>query len=239
MASTEEEARERAAKSHWVALESNPVSLSKFAHSIGASEEFAFSDAWGLDEEMLSFQPQPVLAVIFLFPTSKCCRDDSAKVVKTEDVWFMKQLVGNACGTVAVVHALANNRDTITLKEDSVLNKFLIETKDKSPLDRGIGFGEAKGIEAVAEQVATDATENQTAAPAADDSIDCHFIAFTRVGENLYELDGRYEGPIDHGKTTAETFLKDAVAVIQKNFIAKNPEENFFSVLTLGPPRED
>jgi Ubiquitin carboxyl-terminal hydrolase, family 1 len=77
---------------------------------------FPRKDAWGLDETMLSFQPQPVLAVIFLFPTSKCCRDKSANVVKSDDVWFMKQLVGNACGTVAVVHALANNRDAITLK---------------------------------------------------------------------------------------------------------------------------
>jgi ubiquitin carboxyl-terminal hydrolase L3 len=93
------------------------------------------------------------------------------------------------------------------------LAKFLEEHKDKSALDRGIGFGEAKGIEEVAEQVATDVTENQTAAPAADDSIGCHFIAFSRVGENLYELDGRYEGPIDHGKTTPATFLNVSVAV--------------------------
>ena len=28
-----------------------------------------------------------------------------------ENVYFMKQFVGNACGTVALIHAVANNRD--------------------------------------------------------------------------------------------------------------------------------
>lgn len=30
-----------------------------------------------------------------------------------DDVYYMKQTVGNACGTVAVIHALANNKNSI------------------------------------------------------------------------------------------------------------------------------
>lgn len=29
----------------------------------------------------------------------------------SDKVYFMKQFVGNACGTVALIHAIANNRD--------------------------------------------------------------------------------------------------------------------------------
>lgn len=29
----------------------------------------------------------------------------------SDKVYFMKQFVGNACGTVALIHAIANNRN--------------------------------------------------------------------------------------------------------------------------------
>ena len=33
-----------------------------------------------------------------------------------ENVYYMKQTVGNACGTVAVIHSLANNKDAIAFE---------------------------------------------------------------------------------------------------------------------------
>lgn len=29
----------------------------------------------------------------------------------SENVYYMKQFVGNACGTIALIHAIANNRN--------------------------------------------------------------------------------------------------------------------------------
>lgn len=42
-----------------------------------------------------------------------------------------------------------------------------------------------------------------------DVKIDKHFIAFIPFQGSIYELDGRKKFPINHGKTTKETFLKD------------------------------
>lgn len=33
--------------------------------------------------------------------------------VKSEDVYFIKQTIGNACGTIGLIHALCNNEDRL------------------------------------------------------------------------------------------------------------------------------
>lgn len=40
-----------------------------------------------------------------------------------EGVFFMKQKISNACGTFALIHSLANNRDKINLGK--FFNKFI------------------------------------------------------------------------------------------------------------------
>lgn len=77
------------------------------------------------------------------------------------------------------------------------------------------------------------AAEGQTAAPSADDDVDLHFVALTAVDGQLYELDGRKREPIHHGDTSGETFLQDAVKVVQA-FIETSGSTQF-SLLALAP----
>ena len=51
--------------------------------------------------------------------------------------YFMKQTISNACGTVALIHAIANNMDHLDILPDSILAKFLESTCQLSPEDRG------------------------------------------------------------------------------------------------------
>ena len=40
--------------------------------------------------------------------------------------YFMKQTIGNACGTIGVLHALANNLSTVSVGEPAVLHRYTL-----------------------------------------------------------------------------------------------------------------
>lgn len=86
-------------------------------HGFGVDSSWQFHDCFGLDDDCLSFVPQPCLAVILLFPSSEDKREESKSenTDQYKDVFFMRQLVNNACGTIAVVHAVANNVEKLNL----------------------------------------------------------------------------------------------------------------------------
>ncbi|MCE3051477.1 Ubiquitin carboxyl-terminal hydrolase 3, partial [Datura stramonium] len=64
-------------------------------------------------------------------------------------------------------------------------------------------------------------------------NVDTHFICFTCVDGQLYELDGRKSGPISHGASTPSSLLQDAAKVIQK-MMQKNPDSMNFNVIAIS-----
>lgn len=71
-------------------------------------------------------------------------------------------ILGNACGTIAVVHALANNEEKLNLSSDSALAKFLQKTKNMTPEQRS---DELVVSESIAEAHKSSAEEGQTKTP--------------------------------------------------------------------------
>jgi hypothetical protein len=66
--------------------------------------------------------PQPVLAVLLLFPCSKNYEhfkaEEEARLTKLEQnispkVYFIKQTIQNACGMIALLHSIANNEKIV------------------------------------------------------------------------------------------------------------------------------
>ncbi|KAK2718358.1 ubiquitin carboxyl-terminal hydrolase isozyme L3-like [Artemia franciscana] len=213
----------------WIPLESNPDSMNLFLQQTGVPQEWKIVDVFSLDKDMLSFVPKPVLALILLFPVGSEKAEGGDPSIK--NVYFMKQVVNNACGTIALLHAIGNS--PIQLNE-GLLKLFFESNKDKDPMERGVSLlsegGElAKTIAQIHEACAIG---GQTQAPDPNTHTPLHFVAIVKKDGAIYELDGRKDGPIKHGETTDETFLEDAADVCKK-FISKLPNSLDFNVVAL------
>lgn len=221
-----------------IPLESNPEVMNKFLQKLGVPSNWSIVDVMGLDPDMLSWVPRPVLAVLLLFPCSDAYEQHKQKE-ETEilskgqevsnNIFYMKQNLSNACGTIALVHIVANNVDKIQLLDGHMKN-FLAAAKDIDPVARGALLEKTESIINAHKELAQ---EGQTNMPSAEDPVNHHFIAFVHKDGTLYELDGRKAFPINHGPTTPDSLLEDAAKVC-KEFMARDPNEVRFTVQALA-----
>ncbi|KAL1371129.1 hypothetical protein HN51_001373 [Arachis hypogaea] len=229
---------ERPSAKRWLPLEANPDVINQFLWGLGLPPDEAEScDVYGLDDDLLQMVPSPVLAVLFLYPlTSKSeeerLQQENEKRENSNKVYFMKQTVGNACGTIGLLHALGNITSEIKLVEESFFDKFFKTTASMDPMQRGVFLENDREME-VAHSVAASAGDTE-----ASDNVDTHFICFVCVDGELCELDGRKSGPISHGPSSPSTLLKDAAKVIQ-SMIQKNPESLNFNVIAISKKSAD
>lgn len=218
----------------WLPIESNPSVMNQFLHNMGMPKAWAMTDVFGLDDELLAMIPQPVSALLLLFPINNKYEDyvksiDFSGQSISENVYYMKQTISNACGTVAMIHSVANNLDVIDLG-NGILKDFLEATKDSSPEEKAKQLEDNNQVCEVHDNIAR---EGQTAAPSLEESVDYHFVAFVEKDGTLYDLDGRKPGPLNCGKTTKETFLKDA-AKLCRSYMERDPENINFTVIALA-----
>ncbi|KAL9260191.1 Ubiquitin carboxyl-terminal hydrolase 3-like protein [Drosera capensis] len=190
---------ESASAKWWLPLEANPDVMNQFLWGLGLPEEEAECyDVYGLDEDLLEMVPKPVLAVLFLFPITaeieaERMKEDSIKKDCSNKVYFMKQTVGNACGTIGLLHAIGNITSEIRLSEGSFLERFFKSTAKMDALERAAFLENDREME-VAHSIAATAGDTEVS-----ENVDTHFICFACVDGALYELDGRKSGPVCHG----------------------------------------
>lgn len=217
----------------WLPLEANPDVMNQFLWGLGLPEhEVECCDVYGLDGELLEMVPKPVLAVLFLYPITSQSEEermmqDNEKREPKGRVYFLKQTVGNACGTIGLLHAVGNITSEIKLVEESYLDRFFKSTATMDPLERATFLEKDREME-VAHSVAATGGETE-----ASDNVDTHFICFSCVDGELYELDGRKSGPISHGPSSPNSLLQDAAKVIQ-GMIQKNPDSLNFNVIAVS-----
>jgi len=245
----EKKDEEKEVQGNWFPLESNPELVNKFAARMGMPKGFSWSDVWGFDDELLAFVPQPVIACVLLFPSCKEIKDYKLKQAKEiednkqhlDNLFYITQhdQIGNACGTIALCHALANasslmnKSGAIKLFEKAPLHEFMVNNMKETPANRGWNLLRDKNIQEQSDAAASDESA-QTARPNREDSVAAHFIAFVPVNDSLYELDGRKKFPINHGKTTAKTFLSDTTVVVKEKFMKLVPNNPNFNLMALS-----
>lgn len=173
-----------------------------------------------------------IFYVILQYETHRAKEDESLRQNPPKypsDLFYMKQTVHNACGTVALVHSVLNNLDAIKLN-DGVLKSYYEKAKDLTPEERGKLLEADEAFTTSHQELAQ---EGQTAADP-NEEVNHHFISLVNKNGILYELDGRKSFPIEHGSTTADSLLKDAANVC-KEFMARDPTEIRFTILALVP----
>ena len=225
----------------WFPLESNPSLMNDYCHKLGFNTGlYEWTDVFSAEDWALDMIPQPVAAVIMLYPLTEkqtAHEKDELQPLQTDqpaDVWFTKQRIGNACGTIGILHSLLNTPAPLhQFRENSWLESFQASTTTGTPVERAERLEADTAIRGL-HDAATTSGANQTTRGQLDDKLITHFVALVCRDNVLYELDGRKEGPVAHGPTTQATLLKDACRVVQQ-FMARDPDEIRFTILALAP----
>ncbi|KAK5899154.1 hypothetical protein CesoFtcFv8_008661 [Champsocephalus esox] len=196
----------------WTPMEINPEMLNKMMSKLGVGENWRFVDVLGLESEQLSAVPKPCCALMLLFPLTQqhesFRKQQADKVADSSEVYFLKQTAVNSCGTIALLHAVANNKSKLTFESDSALKKFLDETANMSADDRAKHLEKNQVIYEAHNEVAVQGQCRPEA-----DKVNFHFIAFVNANGQLHEFDGRMNGPLKHGDTKDGSFITDASKV--------------------------
>ncbi|KAF9215740.1 Ubiquitin carboxyl-terminal hydrolase isozyme L3, partial [Podila verticillata] len=176
-----------------------------------------------LDEELLAFVPQPAHALILLFPITPKYetyvqqekeRIDKQGQTVSPNIVFYPQTIANACGTMGVLHSIANNwAHGGHLKLAVAIDQSLANVHESH------------------------ASTGQTATPDLADEVNLHYVCLVERDGHLYELDGNKPYPINHGISSKDTFLTDAVKVA-KEFVGRDPENLNFSVIAATTAEE-
>lgn len=229
----------------WFPLESNPDVMNRYLRTLGVTEpKVQFVDVYGVSDDLLSMVPTPVHAVLLVYPLCRASEEriaaqqaaqseEVAALQKAQPFFFTRQYVPNACGTIAIAHALLNNRDKLgELDESGILaaTTRMQAEEDGDPQSIGKRIAEDESL-ASAHAVAAQegATENQDI----EADINLHFVCFIHVGGRCVELDGRKPNPTLHGMCdTNAAFLQATAAAIAER-MALNPDAYEFGITAL------
>ncbi|OCF36844.1 ubiquitin carboxyl-terminal hydrolase L3 [Kwoniella heveanensis BCC8398] len=240
--------------SKWVPLEASPDVFNDWSKPLGLPDSLTFQDLFSLDPDFLTFIPKPHKAVLLLFPSEGKLGEaremedkeyngltgSEGKGWKGDGVWYIKQTIPNACGSIGLLHALLNlpEQSPDALAPDSHLAKFKAESLSKTPIERAKLLDEADFFTAAH----TAAAQTGQSAIPEDLDVTTHFITFVEgVNENgekrTVELDGNRSGPFDQGPSV--NFLEDVAKVVQEKYFDRADGDVNFNMIVLAGHPED
>lgn len=126
-----------------------------------------------------------------------------------------------------------------TTEPDSALDKLL---KKATPLDPAARTQLLETSPDLARAHHTAASQGDTAAPAATDDVDLHYVCFVKGDDGtLWELDGRRKGPLARGHLDAgeDVLSEKALTVGPRKFIEAGGEDIRFNAVVLAASMDD
>jgi ubiquitin carboxyl-terminal hydrolase L3 len=198
------------AKKLFTILENNPEVMNHLARSLGLDDSLSFYDIYSLtDPDLLAFIPRPVYALLVIIPLTPTWHAER----ETEDkdkgeyegqgadepvIWF-KQTIGNACGSIGLVHCLLNSEASENIQSNSVLDKIRKDALPKTIWERAKVLEDSDEFEK-AHADAAKMGDTATPTPESEEHRGQHFVAFIKAKDgHLWELEGDRKGPLDRG----------------------------------------
>jgi ubiquitin carboxyl-terminal hydrolase L3 len=198
-------------KKMWTVLENNPEVMNHLAQDLGLdTTALSFYDVYSItDPDMLAFIPRPAVALLVIIPLTPTWNE--ARTTEDQDkpeyegkgdaepvIWF-KQTIGNACGSIGLVHCLLNSEAAQHIQPSSTLDKIRHDALPKPIWERAKALEDSDAFE----KAHADAVKlGDTAPPATigEDHSGQHFVAFVKAKDgHLWELEGGRKGPLDRG----------------------------------------
>ncbi|KAH7389840.1 hypothetical protein BKA66DRAFT_459908 [Pyrenochaeta sp. MPI-SDFR-AT-0127] len=211
-------------KKLFAVLENNPEVMNQLARDLGLDHTLSFYDIYSLtDADLLAFIPRPVFALLVIIPLTPTWheareaedKDKPEYAGKGEDepvIWF-KQTIGNACGSIGLVHCLLNSEASKHLRPSSEIARIRDDALPKSMLERAKVLEDSNEFERLhAEAVKLGDTSAPT--PTSDAHTGQHFVAFVKAKDgHLWELEGSRKGPLDRGALKEDEDVLSPVAL--------------------------
>lgn len=250
-------------RKQFIPLESNPDVFTELVHKLGISDSLCFQDVLSLENsELLAFLPRPAYALVLVFPAAE--KHEKRRAWESEhveaydgagegeDVVFFKQTIHNACGLYALLHAVCNGearkligrcshlnsylyKADVRIEPGSILARLLNKCVPLKPEDRALALEDSAELESAYASVAS---KGETTAPAAEDEVDFHYVAFVESHQNghLYQLDGDRRQPVDLGDVaSAEDVLADSCLGVIRDMVVDEGGDMHFSLMALVP----
>jgi ubiquitin carboxyl-terminal hydrolase L5 len=210
--------------SEWCTIESDPAVFTELIKNIGV-KNVAVEEIYSLDDEDYIHTLQPIHGLIFLFKWQKDQAKRESLKYYDNDLFFVNQVITNACATQAIISVLLNAPKVDIGPE---LNNFKSFTYEMDPQTRGLALGESELIRSVHNSFAKPEPFmiSHEKKPKKEGEA-FHFISYVPFKGKVYELDGLQEGPILIGDCTEDNWIAVAREEINKR-ILKYSDSNFF-----------
>lgn len=193
--------------------------MNTLATSLGLEpNSYTFHDVWSLDDEsLLSHIPRPAVALLVIIPLTETWHAErvaeDAALPDPDNVdppapalWF-PQTIGNACGSIGLLHCLVNTPAIIgsggsssAIAPGSTIAKLLAGARAlPKSTDRAQLLYDSDAFEEAHAGV-VNLGDTLAPEPIEDRHLNQHFVAFVKGADgHLWELEGSRKGPLDRG----------------------------------------
>ncbi|KAH8236431.1 hypothetical protein KR026_002018, partial [Drosophila bipectinata] len=220
----------------WCLVESDPGVFTELIRGFGVTGA-QVEEIWTLDAAAFHHL-DPIHGLIFLFKWMQDDKPTGRIVTDRNDIFFVRQVITNACATQALLSLLMNlQHPDIDLGE--TLTNFKSGCENLDPIMRGMSLSQESKIRTVHNSFARPVLFEIDVPNPTEDADVYHFVGFMPIKGRLYELDGMREGPIELAEIAPEQNWLDVVRpIIEARMHRYSVGEIHFNLMALVSDRQ-